>query len=262
MNNQTGHTDEYDDSMVAMLELIWGKGFLAPGGAANVRRIVEGLDLQEKQLLDIGCGVGGGDLVLAGELGAEVIGIDLEAPLIVRAEAYAKEAGLDDRIDFYDVDSSHLSFTDDAFDVVYSSGAFTQVSEKAAMFDEVVRVLKPGGAFAVYDWMKGPDPFSDDMHYWFKLEGLTYAMETPEVHEQLLSDAGFIDISIADDGGWYRQEAHKEYERMQGPLSQPMLEALGAEKQAHFLESWRVMLTILDNGELRPSYFRATKPAD
>ena len=61
------HQDEYGDAMVAMLELIWGEGYLAPGGAENVRQIVAGLDLRDKTVLDIGSGVGGADLILAGE---------------------------------------------------------------------------------------------------------------------------------------------------------------------------------------------------
>ena len=34
------HEDEYDDALVAMLELIWGEGFLSPGGPEAVRNIV------------------------------------------------------------------------------------------------------------------------------------------------------------------------------------------------------------------------------
>ena len=37
------HEDEYDDALVTMLELIWGAGFLSPGGPAAARQIVDGL---------------------------------------------------------------------------------------------------------------------------------------------------------------------------------------------------------------------------
>ena len=60
MTDQSPHIDEYDDAMVALLELVWGKGFMAPGGAPNVRKLVAGLDMRGKTLLDIGCGIGGG----------------------------------------------------------------------------------------------------------------------------------------------------------------------------------------------------------
>ena len=40
------HQNEYHDSMVAMLELVWGEGFMAPGGEGNVAKMVEGLELE------------------------------------------------------------------------------------------------------------------------------------------------------------------------------------------------------------------------
>jgi hypothetical protein len=128
------------------------------------------------------------------------------------------------------------------------------------MFAEVFRVLRPGGAFCVYDWMKGPEPYSADMRRWFEVEGLTYAMDTLENHGRLLRDAGFTEIVLRDDGGWYRDHCRAEFGRMQGPLQARMGELLGAEKQAHFIENWRVMLMVLDKGELRPGFYRARKP--
>ena len=46
------HEDEYHDGMIALLELIWGEGFMAPGGPGNVAKMVEGLSLDEA-FLDI-----------------------------------------------------------------------------------------------------------------------------------------------------------------------------------------------------------------
>ena len=59
----------YDADYMPVLELIWGKGFIAPGGEGNVDRIVEGVDLQDKSVLELGSGAGGGTLVLAGSGG-------------------------------------------------------------------------------------------------------------------------------------------------------------------------------------------------
>ena len=35
-----GHENEYHDKMITMLELIWGEGYMAPGGAGNVARML------------------------------------------------------------------------------------------------------------------------------------------------------------------------------------------------------------------------------
>src|SRR5262245_6906159 len=153
--------------MVAMLQLIWGEGFMAPGGAALVRETVDGLDLDGRLLLDIGAGLGGGDLVLA-ELGARVIGVDIDPALVERASQLIAAKGLAGPIEFRLVEPGPLDFPEGSFDFVYSSGAFTQISDKRGMFREVMRVLKPGGWLVSYDWMKGPSPISADMRYFFK----------------------------------------------------------------------------------------------
>ena len=46
----------YHDQMIGMLERVWGDGWLSPGGPAEVARLLEGMDLRGKNLLDIGCG--------------------------------------------------------------------------------------------------------------------------------------------------------------------------------------------------------------
>jgi phosphoethanolamine N-methyltransferase len=261
VSESSEHQDEYHDAIIDMLELIWGQGFLIPAGPENVRRIVAGLDLRDKLVLDIGSGIGGPALILAGEMGARVVGIDLEAPLVARARTYGEAAGLGERIEFRQVTVGPLAFDDASIDVVYSSGVFTQVEDKLGMFKEAFRVLKPGGVFTCYDWMKGDEPYSEDMRYWFKLEGLTYAMETLDAHGRILQDAGFTDIDLKNDQQAYRDLCLREYEEMQGPLKPRMIEMLGREEQEHFLENWRAMVVVLDKGELRPGFYRARKPA-
>ena len=59
------HENEYYDNMVTMLELIWGEGYMAPGGPGNVAKLLQGTNPQGKRILDIGCGIGGPALEMA-----------------------------------------------------------------------------------------------------------------------------------------------------------------------------------------------------
>ncbi len=124
----------------------------------------------------------------------------------------------------------------------------------------VCSLLRPGGWLAAGDWCRGPKPYSDDMRYFFELEGLTYHMDTLEYYGAALRDYGFTDVDLTDITDWYRGEARAEYERMKGSLNARMHELLGAEKANHFVENWRMLTVVLDKGELRPGLFRARKP--
>ena len=87
------HQDEYYDNMITMLELIWGEGYMAPGGSGNVEKMLNGIETTGKRILDIGCGLGGPAFEMANTFGADVVGIDLEAPLIKRATEAATQLG-------------------------------------------------------------------------------------------------------------------------------------------------------------------------
>ncbi len=254
------HEAEYHDNMVAMLQLIWGKGYMAPGGPGNVEKMLRGIEARGRQVLDIGCGIGGPAVEMVKTHGASVTGIDLEGPLVARARRSAAELGIEDKCRFQEVAAGKLPFDDASFDIVVSAGAFTQTADKAGIFAESCRVLRPGGWLSCYEWFKSSGDYSDDMRYWIELEGLTYAMETLDDFSNHFAVAGFEDVTAEDASAWYRQEAHREYELLQGPLYSRMAELLGRQDADHFVESWRAMIVVIDNGELRSGYCRGRRP--
>jgi ubiquinone/menaquinone biosynthesis C-methylase UbiE len=254
------HQNEYHDSMVAMLELVWGEGFMAPGGEGNVAKMVEGLELEGRRVLDLGCGLGGPACILAGKYGAQVVGTDLEAPLIERARRRSESLGLADRTAFEVVTQGPLGFEDESFDLVMSSGGVTQTADKLGIFRECLRVLKPGGTFSAYDWMKTEGEYSEDMRYWFEMEGLTYAMETPRGQEATLRAAGFDEVRVVDRSAWYRAQVRREYEALQTRDFQRLVDRVGQQAADHAVENWRAASVVCEKGEMLQVYSRARRP--
>jgi phosphoethanolamine N-methyltransferase len=254
------HRNEYGDSVVAMLELVWGEGFMAPGGEGHVAKMVEGFEPAGWRVLDIGCGLGGPACILAGEYGAHVVGTDLESPLIERARRRAAKRGLSDRTRFEVVTPGPLAFEDDSFDLVMSSGGVTQTVDKLGIFRECLRVLKPGGSFSGYDWMRSEGDYGDDMKHWFEMEGLTYAMETPRGQEQTLWRAGFEEVSVVDGSAWYRAQVRREYERLKTRDFARLVELIGREAADHAVENWRATVVVCEKQEMLQVYTRARAP--
>jgi phosphoethanolamine N-methyltransferase len=252
--------DEYHDAMIDMLELVWGDGFMAPGGPGNVAKMVEGIDLRDRLVVDVGCGIGGPACVLAEQFGARVVGVDLEAPLVELARQRAEKSSLGDRVRFELVDGGPLPFADGSVDVVLSAGAFTQTEDKLGAFRDCHRVLKRGGAITLYDWTCSGGELSSDMLRWIELEGLTYSLETQDRYAEILEAAGFIDIRVEDASEWYRRRAIEEYELMKGPLLSRMVELIGRKQAEHFVENWRAMTIVCQMGEMRQGYARGRKP--
>jgi len=246
--------------MVTMLQLIWGEGYMSPGGPGNVAKLLQGTRPHGKRILDIGCGIGGPAIEMARIHDAEVVGIDLEQALIERATAAAHRYGMAGQCSFQIVEAGALPFDDESFDIVVSSGALTQSANKAGLLDEAYRVLNRGGYMTCYEWMKSDAELSDDMRYWFKLEGLTYALETLQQLGERFGNAGFVDVTTTDASDWYREEARREYELIRGELYDKMVELLGSDSAEHFVEDWRAMTFVCDSGEMRQGYCRGRRP--
>jgi SAM-dependent methyltransferase len=110
-----------------------------------------------------------------------------------------------------------------------NSGGVTQTADKLGIFRECLRVLKPGGTFSGYDWMRSEGECSEDMRYWCEMEGLTYAMETPRGQEATLREAVFDEVSVVDRSAWYRAQVRTEYERLRTSDFPRLVELIGKE---------------------------------
>lgn len=254
---------EYDDTAIRFLEALWGEGYLSPGGPDEVDRVLEGLSLRDKTILDIGCGSGGIALHLVERHGAAyATGFDVERPVIVTATRRAAERGFSGRVRFVHAAPGPLPFADGSFDVVFSKDALLHVSDKEALFAEIFRVLRPGGAFAASNWMISHDGEpSPDMQAYVAAEGLSFAMASPARYAQAMRRAGFEDVIIRDRNSWYREVARGELERLKGPLYPTIAAAVGAAYVDKNIRTWEAMQKVLDSGEHRPAHLRAWKPA-
>jgi len=253
------HEDEYTAEMREVLQLLWGDGLLSPGGEPHLDAIVAGLDLDGKLVLDIGCALGGFDMMLVQKYGARVIGVDVEAALIANGQARISAAGLHNQIELQLITPGPLPFPEAHFDVVFGKDSWIHIEDKRAFFADVYRVLKPGGILAAGDWMRSPRPYNQDMLYFFQMEGLTYHMDTLENYGRILADTGFMDIQLSDIHDEYRQMAHTEYRRLQQSAS-VLVPRIGQAWFDHYLEDWRALTVVMDNGDLRPGRLRAIKP--
>ena len=261
MNANTGE-ELYHDQMIGMLERVWGDGWLSPGGPEEVARLLAGLDIKGKTVLDIGCGAGGIDVLLAGSHGAGyVTGIDVEDTVLVHARERAERAGFSARIGLMKVVPGPLPFPPHTFDIVFSKDSIVHIPDKHALMREVFRVLKPGGWFAASDWLIGHDHEpSPEMKSYIASEGLDFGMASPMRYTDAMVAAGFENVETRSRNGWYRNRAREELALMKGPLYAEAVEKLGSVFVDHNIEIWSNMLPVLESGEHCPTHLRAWKP--
>ena len=134
----------YDAQHIGFLEEIWGDGFLSPGGAEEIARVLTGVDLSGAHVMDIGSGSGACSILLARSQGVRsVVGIDVEEPVCLAARTRIAREGLSDKIEILQVKPGRFPFDAGTFDVVFSKDSIIHIPDKVAMAKEAFRVLKP-----------------------------------------------------------------------------------------------------------------------
>lgn len=99
------------------------------------------------EVLDVGCGTGYfARLLASGDEDIRITGIDRDDIFIDYARKKTAEEGLD--IEFIMGDALHLPFEDNSFDVVGSHTFLTSMPEPKEAFEEMKRVVRPGGLIA------------------------------------------------------------------------------------------------------------------
>jgi SAM-dependent methyltransferase len=103
-------------------------------------------------VLDLGCGAGTDLLIAAQMTGASgrVTGVDMTGSMLARARDSATAMGFDN-VELHESLIEELPVQDASVDVVISNGVIDLVPDKDAVFDEIDRVLKPGGRLQIAD---------------------------------------------------------------------------------------------------------------
>jgi arsenite methyltransferase len=150
-------------------------------------------------VLDLGSG-GGIDCFLAarqvGEAGY-VIGVDMTPDMLEKARANKAKVGAHN-VEFREGKIEALPVDNDAIDVVMSNCVINLSPDKRAVFQEVFRVLKPGGRVSISDVVTEGDfapEWRVNMSQW--AECVTGAIDV-DAYTGLMREAGFVDVQVVD----------------------------------------------------------------
>ena len=149
------------------------------------------------RVLDVGGGIGGPARLLAQRIGCAVTVLDLSPDFCALGETMTAWTHLTEKVTFVCGSALQAPFPDASFDVAWTQHVSMNIADKSQLFAEVHRVLRPGGRFALFDVVAGPNapvlfpvPWADGPETSFLLP--------PSEIRTLVTSAGFRERSWAE----------------------------------------------------------------
>jgi arsenite methyltransferase len=148
-------------------------------------------------VIDLGSGAGNDCFIARHETGetGKVIGIDFTPAMIDKAWANAEVRGFNN-VEFRQGDIEHMPVTANSADVIVSNCVLNLVPNKHGVFNEIFRVLKPGGHFSISDVVLVgalPEGLQKDAEMY---AGCVAGAIQKQVYLELIQASGFEQISI------------------------------------------------------------------
>lgn len=176
---------------------------LSCGGALNHADVLEG-----ECCVDIGSGRGN-DVIRMAELAGEkgfAYGIDMSSGMLEKARKNSKKLGITN-VEFLESDIENIPLDSNSIDVLISNCTINHATDKAAVWSEIYRVLKPGGRFIVSDIYSNetvPEKYSSDPEAIAECWG---GAVTKDVYLDTLIDTGFEDLQMLEESTPYPKGA-------------------------------------------------------
>ncbi|HKW35063.1 MAG TPA: class I SAM-dependent methyltransferase [Candidatus Acidoferrum sp.] len=161
------------------------------GGLDATRELAAQMDLASGlRILEVGSGIGGPARYFAAEHQCKVTGVDLTEEFVQVARSLTRQTKLDHLVEFVEGSALDLPFDPESFDRAYMIHVGMNIADKAGVFREVRRVLKPGGIFAIFDILRAEDgPISYPVP-WASSEETSFVVDKGN-YRNALEKAGF-----------------------------------------------------------------------
>ena len=242
----------WPDTRQKVAQLVWGDGFVGPGGADWSIEMVRAIGLDSSSnMLEIGAGVGGGTRAIAARLGAYVAGWDLEPELAAEATIQAEVHSLELKAAVKPLDPEQVEFKPNFFSGALIRETLYRIADKKSFLTKVTEALKPGGQLVISDLFFADDAATSEMDRWRDGErSEAYGWQIDEAREVLTKLS--VDVRVTtDDSDAYRAKILKAWKNFVPTVGDNALGddlALTSVDEAEF---WARRLAAIQSGDLR-----------
>ena len=238
---------------IALVDSLWGEGFIFPDGEQETLRLALPLGLSEaSSLLLVGAGTGGPACCIAAQLNAWVTAYEADPELTVVARERSARSGLGKRAAVKNWDPEVPNFSRRSFHHALTLEAFRGASP-GLVLGAIFQGLRPSGELMLVELVADEplDPLDDEVVAWSRLEGRPPIVPSQQAITGSLAGLGF-DVRVTEDISLrHMQQALYGWHRVIRRMAEKRPDHATAVVLVREAEMWLRRISLMRSGRIR-----------
>jgi cyclopropane fatty-acyl-phospholipid synthase-like methyltransferase len=263
----------WPDSRIDVVQRLFGRGFIVPGGAERMAEICKPFGLtSDESVLDVSAGLGGGPSALAEFFGSRVTGYEFRPKLVAAAPGAIKGLKGASKVKLEGYDATAFAPPPKSADCVLSRDSLHLIADKVGMLDGMKDAIKDIGQLLITDYVtETSDVPSGRAKTWIEESDEPISLWSVERYQQALGDRG-LDVRIVEDlSPLYAETIKSAFAAFVAAAGQAAKDGKGGgagvfsgkpRRQAALIrevETWARRAAMLEAGEIKAYRFFALK---
>ena len=245
--------EELDGIRRELLQLLWGEGFIEPGGADYTLKLLKPTaPSPDKTVLDLAAGLCGGAKAISDKYGLWLDAMEPDPRLLAAAEAFCERKGLSNKIKLSGCDMDAPQVPKKKYDSIYARERFYLFPDKRVLLNAIVGGLKPGGQLVFTDLVledRGQE--KEAVKVWREALPVRPYLWTKKEYEVALRELKFDVRIFADETDSFRGNVLRGWSDFASALNDDTLVRQFVDVLVTEAEQWQHQVRALESGQVR-----------
>lgn len=245
----------WGDARRTLVQMLWGQGFVSPGGLDHILGLVNGLGLSPSaSLLEVGAGMGAASRAVVEKFGAYVTALERNPDLVKEAENLNTAYSADDKVKVKLLDPAHMQLKEKYFEAALVRDVLVNVEDRADLLEQVIRSVKPEGQIMLTDFFFDGTADDGTLEAWREIEPEPVHPGSVDAVKKLFASRNMVLRYAENDGDAYRTMALSTWGDFLHKVRSDEVTPDLMGTLLHEAEIWTRRIAALESGALK--YYR------
>lgn len=243
----------WTEDRMTLVEILWGDGFLEPGGAASVRKLFMHVMPNSKQsVLDLTTGLGGSAMTLAQDQNLWMDALESDEILAAASHKTTIMAGLGDQVPVALLKLNAIDIARNKYNLIYSRERLFTIAEKIELLSAAAKGLRTGGNLVITDLVVTDAERMENQEFqnWVRSEPIMPQPWTMSLYAKTLSEHGLAVVTRQDFTKDYLTDIYAGWQKVTQALRKNQFNLELSDQLLAEGEVWRGRTGALEAGDI------------